>query len=312
MGRWWWDSPRERSIPRMSATIVGRPRPRRATASWRRPATTGLWCSTSSRHFRRRPVLASPGSPSVWITSKARDSPTVPVRRAVIFELPDGAWPGPGSGTAVTWASAQTGHLVEVYWFAMYSYDSYGPGDFCLIANPIQGGNFADDDTPSNVDPVAAFGCFGFHGGDALVPCPAVEAAEACCFDDGSCELLLAGDCESAGGAPGFGPACNPNPCPQPGMGACCIDSDCTLLTEDDCVALGGQYAGDGTTCDEVDCGAIPTRHGHVGPRQGTTSLGHWRTRLGGSPGIRHPRTGGARRRGRLTRFLLACCQTAG
>jgi len=31
------------------------------------------------------------------------------------FELPDGTWPASGTGTAVTWGSAQTGNLVEVY-----------------------------------------------------------------------------------------------------------------------------------------------------------------------------------------------------
>jgi hypothetical protein len=37
-----------------------------------------------------------------------------------------------------------------------------------------------------------------------------------------------------------------------PATGACCLDGDCTITTEADC---GGIYQGDGTTCDDVDCG---------------------------------------------------------
>lgn len=175
------------------------------------------------------------------------------------FELSEATWPASGSGTAVTWGAAETSTLTEVYWFGVYSYDSYGPGAFCLIPNPVQGANFADDDTPANVDPIAALGCFGFHGGNSSLPCPATETAQACCFDDGSCELLLPDDCEVSGGSAGSGPSCNPNPCPQPALGACCVDEECVIRTAADCLALGGEFAGDGTTCEGLDCGAIPT-----------------------------------------------------
>ncbi|MFI4896385.1 MAG: GC-type dockerin domain-anchored protein [Phycisphaerales bacterium JB059] len=36
-----------------------------------------------------------------------------------------------------------------------------------------------------------------------------------------------------------------------PGVGACCVDGDCTVTTE---AACAGDYAGDGTTCDDVVC----------------------------------------------------------
>lgn len=39
---------------------------------------------------------------------------------------------------------------------------------------------------------------------------------------------------------------------PPTPTGACCTDGDCTVTTEADCA---GTYQGDGTTCDDVDCG---------------------------------------------------------
>jgi hypothetical protein len=57
------------------------------------------------------------------------------------------------------------------------------------------------------------------HGGGGLwtldysITCPVLE--QACCFQDGSCSMLLADECENAGGNPqGEGSVCDPNPCP--------------------------------------------------------------------------------------------------
>jgi len=36
--------------------------------------------------------------------------------------------------------------------------------------------------------------------------------------------------------------------------GACCIDGSCSLRTRTDCEGSGGNYLGDGTTCEDVDC----------------------------------------------------------
>ncbi len=38
------------------------------------------------------------------------------------------------------------------------------------------------------------------------------------------------------------------------GMGACCTDGECSILSESDCVDGGGNYLGNGSTCDDVDC----------------------------------------------------------
>ncbi|MEZ4654212.1 MAG: hypothetical protein R3E12_11650 [Candidatus Eisenbacteria bacterium] len=170
------------------------------------------------------------------------------------FELPDGAWPGNASGTAVTWATAQTDPLVNIYWFAAYGYDGYS---LSVGLHPTQGGNFADDSVPSELDPIAGFGHFGFGtAGDA--PCPVVaEPTGACCFSDGTCQELTANECATAGGAyQGDGSLCDPNPCPV--TGACCVSGgfllDCVLLTQDECNTAGGIYQGDGTSCDPNPC----------------------------------------------------------
>jgi hypothetical protein len=75
------------------------------------------------------------------------------------FELPTTGWPAPGEGTAVTFAAAQTGLLTEVYWFAAYN---LAPATLNLIPHPTQGGYFADDHVPANLEPIACYGAFGF------------------------------------------------------------------------------------------------------------------------------------------------------
>jgi hypothetical protein len=173
------------------------------------------------------------------------------------FELADGNWPASGSGTALTFAPPKETALVDVYWFAGYEY--YGlDKHFCLIPHPTQGAVFADDDVPSNLDPIADLGCLGFNGDPGYLGCPGISA-EACCYDDGSCEMLLADECVANGGIPqGPGTVCDPNPCPPPPpVGACCFDTDCVLLTEADCVAQGGQFIGG--DCDPNPC-VIPVQ----------------------------------------------------
>jgi hypothetical protein len=50
------------------------------------------------------------------------------------LEIPSGGWPGPGTGTSVSWSpNCLTGELVPVYYFAFYVYNGGGPvplGDF--------------------------------------------------------------------------------------------------------------------------------------------------------------------------------------
>ena len=82
--------------------------------------------------------------------------------------------------------------------------------------------------------------------------CEQPPVPEACCFNDGSCAMLLAADCTAQGGTPqGAGTTCETVNCQVP-TGACCDEvGNCTITTQTDCQ---GTYLGDGTDCDPNDC----------------------------------------------------------
>lgn len=173
------------------------------------------------------------------------------------FELSDGSWPAPGSGTAVTWDAPQTEWAVPVYWFAAQGLPAE-PGELALIAHPTQGALFADDSVPSRLDPIAALGSAGFFR-DGATPCPvSLEVTGACCFADGSCAQFNPTDCAAAGGTHvGDEVSCTPDPCPAgPPTGACCAPESeaCVLLEADVCAAGGGTYLGDDTVCVPNPC----------------------------------------------------------
>jgi hypothetical protein len=85
------------------------------------------------------------------------------------WELNDNGWPSSDLGSQVTWHTAQTGHLVPVYWFAGYQV-SLTATAFELRGHPTQGGNFGDDTTPAVLDSVADNGKLGF-GRIGYLPC---------------------------------------------------------------------------------------------------------------------------------------------
>ena len=92
------------------------------------------------------------------------------------FEIPDGRWPTPGSGTSQSWTTGtQTGLLTEAYWIVGYAYSEQETADstsVALIPHPVQHGVFVDDAFPSEVDTIAAYGRLGF-GMPGALPCPA-------------------------------------------------------------------------------------------------------------------------------------------
>ncbi len=167
-------------------------------------------------------------------------------------EFPDNTWPRSGTGNSVIWDNPQTTILVECYWFA--GYVTGGAGTFTLGPNPSLGGDFTDDSIPPKVDPIDAYGTMGFStaGND---PCPVVLPTGACCFKDGTCQILTQTNCASQGGTYlGDNTSCDPNPCPQP-TGACCFnDGTCQVLTKANCLSQGGTYQGDKTTCTPNPC----------------------------------------------------------
>jgi hypothetical protein len=92
------------------------------------------------------------------------------------FEVADGTWPAPGTGTAQSWTTgAQTGLLTEAYWLVGYTYSEQEGEDSTLVAlipHPRHHGVFVDDGFPAEVDTVAGYGRLGFGMAGAL-PCPA-------------------------------------------------------------------------------------------------------------------------------------------
>ncbi len=176
------------------------------------------------------------------------------------FELPTSRWPESGEGTALTWGSPHTTESVEVYWLAGYNY--YGNSNSIdLIPHPTQGANFADDDIPSNLDPILALGSFGFSGNPGNLPCVVVEDPGACCDECGECFLVLLEECDDIGGLfQGKGTSCDPNPCTQPVPGACCFfDGRCEFLNPCICESDGGHFQGGDILCDPDPCVANPT-----------------------------------------------------
>ncbi len=175
------------------------------------------------------------------------------------FELSTGDWPSSGAGTAITWNTANTGVLVPAYWFAGYNYYAPQPAHFGVGPHPTQGGNFADDAVPANLDPVSAFGVLGFDA-PGSAPCPQIGATGACCFSDGSCAVLGADGCVANGGSYQGN---DTNSDPNPGVaatGACCEGEVCEIFTEDHCGEHGGDYIGDNTVCDPNPCLPVATQ----------------------------------------------------
>jgi hypothetical protein len=90
------------------------------------------------------------------------------------FEIPDGLWPAPGTGTAQSWTTGtQTGLLTEVYWFVGYAYSEQEGEDstsVALIPHPLHYGVFVDDAFPAEVDTIAGYGRLGF-GMAGYLPC---------------------------------------------------------------------------------------------------------------------------------------------
>lgn len=81
----------------------------------------------------------------------------------------------------------------------------------------------------------------------------APQRTGACCFANGSCQILTQRNCDRAGGTY-LGNNTNCGQCPTP-TGACCLDNgSCAQLTQSQCLSQGGVYHGNNTTCAQVVC----------------------------------------------------------
>lgn len=145
----------------------------------------------------------------------------------VPLEIPSDTWPGPFSGTAVSWApECLQGMLVPVYFFGFYVYSPGGPvplGDFY----PGLSSTVVSCEEPPVEDVITGYGVMGCGDDPGVQVCPIGEGpGPACCVDtDGddipeTCvEVTDADECLDLGGVfQGEGSQCGPNnePCPQP------------------------------------------------------------------------------------------------
>jgi hypothetical protein len=150
------------------------------------------------------------------------------------LEIPDANWPNdPIAGNSVAFGSPVAGDLVfPFYWLGVYG----DVGNFIGPRINQTGGyaGFVSDDNPGVLDECFRFGTMRWLPEEGFNDCPTGPEPEACCFDDGTCELYLPADCDAAGGV-FFGGPCDPNPCPPP-LGACCLENgDCLYVEQAQC-----------------------------------------------------------------------------
>jgi hypothetical protein len=102
----------------------------------------------------------------------------------------------------------------------------------------------------------AACVVFAIPDGEPLLSeAQAAPPRGACCFSDGSCQILRQRECDRAGGTY-LGNGTNCGQCQRP-TGACCLSGgNCATTTAAQCASLGGVYVGDGTDCISVICPA--------------------------------------------------------
>ena len=158
--------------------------------------------------------------------------------------------PDAPGGILIQYAVPVEARLFPVVWSAVYGDREgavYGGG-----VHPTFGeATFTAPGYPPVEDPIRSFGYarWGSAGQNLCPPQPG-----ACCFDDGSCEVLLAVDCAALGGSYTEDRiACDADPCPP--AEACCYDSGhCEPLLPEVCDASGGTSLGPGTLCDPNPC----------------------------------------------------------
>lgn len=173
------------------------------------------------------------------------------------LEVPDDGWPDdPNAGNSVAFGSPVAGDLLfPFYWLCVYG----DAGNYIGTGiNPTGGyAGFVSDDTPGVLDECLYFGQVRwFEPGFNDCPEPPPET-QACCFEDGSCDDLLAAECDALGGVPwGPGTICDPNPCPPPYWACCFEDGTCLMMQEEDCLISGGYWIPE-VDCDPNPCGPL-------------------------------------------------------
>lgn len=175
-----------------------------------------------------------------------------------VLEIPDAGWPDGGApvGTAIAFTAPvyPANNLLTLYWFAI-DYVADGMWIESRTYPRTDTAEFADDGNPPQIDLCFNFGRVAWNvAGFNHCPTVPVETG-ACCFPDGTCQVLNPTEC--TGVYQGADTVCNPNPCPQPE--ACCFaDGSCQFVLVPECVTLGGTPQGPGTNCSPNLCEPPP------------------------------------------------------
>ena len=176
------------------------------------------------------------------------------------LELPDGGWPfgdGNSSGNLVAYGAAVYSNLFPFYWFAAIGSlpNSYLGSRTYPSTDEAK---FVDDGQPPVEDLCHNFGMVAWDG-TGQNTCPEfIPPQGACCFEDGSCQVLLQDECNTLGGTyVGDDTVCEPTTCPQPE--ACCFyGGACEILLPEICIGQQGTPQGPGSVCDPNTCPLPP------------------------------------------------------
>jgi hypothetical protein len=173
-------------------------------------------------------------------------------------DFPHGDPPGGPSGVILTPSEGNWGpaNFEEVWWFEGYAYGAaYGTTVVQLGVDPSTGfAGWYNCESPPGEFPAEDFGAMGVNT-DGVYCCPMGMEYFACCFEDGTCELMTEELCAGAGGE--FHPEwdyCEPNECPQPIIVCCFDDGSCQEITEEECLAAGGVVFWDLESCEPNEC----------------------------------------------------------
>jgi hypothetical protein len=76
----------------------------------------------------------------------------------------------------------------------------------------------------------------------------------ACCFNDGTCQVLESQECfQQDGSFNAVGTTCRDVECPV--TGPCCLpNGNCTVISVQECITSGGAFQGVGASCNGVSC----------------------------------------------------------
>ena len=171
----------------------------------------------------------------------------------LLLSTPD--WPKSGAGMGMTFLPHATESIFPVIWFILSAGEGAEGAGFRLVPHPMasHGGRFANYDPRPYLEPISAYGHLraGVPGFAPSVGTP--EVLGVCCLDE--CYKLTAYECAYYSGLFLGDGKCSQDPCVEDAeLGACCFEAECELMSRQRCYRSGGDFAGEGSTCEETPC----------------------------------------------------------